>query len=370
MGRLAAKSGRLPSRSYRRRLPGWRVRALPHCGKGHSSPTPRLVKPQSNGQPDEELSVARRGLQPEILAFPVGGAPCCDPDRVGQAEGHARTRLLTASGGARSEVAAEIRGVQGGGTPWRRFLGPPEALGRGLGQEAPSNGGTPVQKTTRLGINSRGSGIKSRGSGIKSRGLGINSRGSGIKSRGLGINSRGSGIKSRGLGINSRGSGIKSRGLGINSRGSGIKSRGLGINSRGSGIKSRGLGINSRGSGIKSRGLGINSRGLGIKSREPGIKVLGPSRDRSGYLCIRSTRSRTLWRCTLSGMRCQAASRRRSSSVRSWSEGAPSRAFQLEKSRNSSAGSTPKAVVQASCRSSGAMPVTSVMMRQSIAGTL
>ena len=39
-------------------------------------------------------------------------------------------RLLTASGGARSEVVAEIREVQGGGTPWRWFQGPPKALGR------------------------------------------------------------------------------------------------------------------------------------------------------------------------------------------------------------------------------------------------
>ena len=149
---------------------------------------------------DEELPpVARRGRSPRSLHSPLVGPHVAILIAWGMAAAGSVARLLTASGGTRGEVVAEIRGVQGGGTPWWRFLGPPVALGRGLGQEAPSNGRTPVQKTAGLGIKSRGSGIKSRGLGIKSRGLGIKSRGSGIKSRGSGIKSRRLGIKSRTL---------------------------------------------------------------------------------------------------------------------------------------------------------------------------
>ena len=57
------------------------------------------------------------------------GAPCCDPDRVGQAEGHVRIRLLTASGGRRLGVLRKCR-VPRDAIPGWLFLGPPVALGR------------------------------------------------------------------------------------------------------------------------------------------------------------------------------------------------------------------------------------------------
>jgi len=44
--------------------------------------------------------------------------------------------------------AVKIRGVQGGGTPWRRFQGPPEALGRVWG-------GAPEQRARSAEIISR-----------------------------------------------------------------------------------------------------------------------------------------------------------------------------------------------------------------------
>jgi len=47
----------------------------------------------------------------------LNGAPCCDPDRVGQAEGHARTRLLTVSGGRRLGVLRKFVGSRAAERP-------------------------------------------------------------------------------------------------------------------------------------------------------------------------------------------------------------------------------------------------------------
>jgi len=78
------------------------------------------------------------GFSPRSWHSPLVGPHVAILIAWGMAAAGSLARLLTASGGTRSEVVAEIRGVQGGGTPWRRFLGPPVALGRGLGQAAPT----------------------------------------------------------------------------------------------------------------------------------------------------------------------------------------------------------------------------------------
>ena len=86
------------------------------------------------------------GFSPRSWHSPLVGPHVAILIAWGMAAAGSVARLLTASGGTMGEVVAEIRGVQGGGTPWRRFLGPPVALGRGLGQAAPSDGRTPVHE--------------------------------------------------------------------------------------------------------------------------------------------------------------------------------------------------------------------------------
>jgi hypothetical protein len=69
-------------------------------------------------------------------AVPFMGPPCCDPDRAGQADGFASTRLLIASGGGHAKWLRKCR-VPRDAIPGWRFPGPPVALGPGLDREGP-----------------------------------------------------------------------------------------------------------------------------------------------------------------------------------------------------------------------------------------